>query len=483
MTHGLTDAQFFDMVAKFLGPYYIALALMNGLAALYLWRSDQLKTWFRLPIPGTGKSLPITNAVFWLGFALLFTILAGIGGKPAGAQLLSLPESWREAINTYTDPIWYSVITTVGLVVAYVFRAFFVKPAVAWFIWNLMWLFLGLSMTDSDFFEIVAKPDNVPIVMLVFLLAFFTWLGTYQAVINDERMARGEPPMEKVHNEKVLVWPDLVYTELICMIGLTAFLIFWAIALPAPLEEAASSVKTPNPSKAPWYFLGLQEMLVYYDPWMAGVVLPSMIVAGLMAIPYIDFNKAGNGYYTIKERQFSYTIFQFGFLEMWVTLIVLGTLLRGPNWNFFGPYEHWDAHKVEALNNVNLSEFFWEKMLGRSLPGTLTLADISTSLDPSNWPSSIAWLGGILDPFLQFGSLLFGRELPGTLLVLGYFIALPPLMALTIFRGFYKRMGFVRFMVLANLLLFMGSLPIKMLLRWIFDLKYLIAIPEYFFNF
>ena len=76
--------------------------------------------------------------------------------------------------------------------------------------------------------------------------------------------------MEKLDNEKILVWPDLVYTELICMIALTAFLIFWAIALPAPLEEAASSVKTPNPSKAPWYFLGLQEMLVYYDPWMAG---------------------------------------------------------------------------------------------------------------------------------------------------------------------------------------------------------------------
>ncbi len=482
MTHGLTDAQFFDMVSRFLGPYYIALALMNGLAALYLWRSDQTKTWFRLPIPLTGKSLPITNVIGWLVFALLFTILAGIGGKSGGAQLLELPESWREAINTYTDPIWYSVITTVGLVVVYVFRGFFVKPAVAWIIWNLMWLFLGLSMTDSDFFEIVAKPDNVPIVMLVFLLAFFTWLGTYQAVINDRRKENGEPPMEKVNDEKVLVWPDLVYTELICMIALTAFLIFWAIALPAPLEEAASSVKTPNPSKAPWYFLGLQEMLVYYDPWMAGVVLPSLIVAGLMAVPYIDFNKAGNGYYTIKERQFSYIVFQFGFLEMWVTLIVLGTLLRGPNWNFFGPYEHWDAHKVEALNNVNLSEFFWEKMLGRSLPGTLALADISPSLDPSNWVI-VPWLGRIVDPFLQFFSLLFGRELPGTLLVLGYFIALPPIMALTVFRKFYERMGFIRFMVMANLLLFMGSLPIKMLLRWIFDLKYLIAIPEYFFNF
>ena len=111
------------------------------------------------------------------------------------------------------------------------------------------------------------------------------------------------PPLEKLDDEKVLVWPDLVYTEMICMIALTAFLIFWAIWLQAPLEEPASSVKTPNPSKAPWYFLGLQEMLVYYDPWMAGVVLPSLIVVGLMAIPYIDFNKKGNGYYTIKQRQ------------------------------------------------------------------------------------------------------------------------------------------------------------------------------------
>ncbi|MGI9428995.1 MAG: hypothetical protein ACR2NM_10075 [Bythopirellula sp.] len=482
MTHGLTDAQFYEMVASFLGPYYVALALMNGLAALYLWRSDQLKTWFQLPVPLTGQQIPITNAVVWLIVALGFAVLGAIGGG-GWAGSLALPESWRDAVNLYTGPVYYSIGTTVALVVAYLTRSFFVKPAVAWTIWNLMWLFLGLSMTDSDFYEIVAKPDNVPIVMLVFLLAFFTWLGTYQAVINDRRKENGEPPMEKVNDEKILVWPDLVYTELICMIALTAFLIFWAIALPAPLEEAASSVKTPNPSKAPWYFLGLQEMLVYYDPWMAGVVLPSLIVAGLMAIPYIDFNKAGNGYYTIKERQFSYIVFQFGFLEMWVTLIVLGTLLRGPNWNFFGPYEHWDAHKVEALNNVNLSEFFWERMLGRSLPGSLALADISASLAPSNWPGWIAWLGGIVDPFLQFFSLLFGRELPGTLLVLGYFIALPPLMALTVFRGFYQRMGFVRFMVMANLLLFMASLPIKMLLRWIFDLKYLISIPEYFFNF
>jgi len=440
---------------------------MTGLAALYIWRPGGLKPWFGVPVPGTGKSIPITNGVVWLFFAAVFVLMAAWGGSPGGAEALSLPESWRDTIDSMSGPVTYSVGTSLALIVLYFMRGFFVIPAVAWTIWNLLWMFLGLSMTDRDFFEIVAKPDNVPIVMLFFLLAFFTWLGTYQAVINDRRMANGEPPMEKVNDEKVLVWPDLVYTELICMIALTAFLIFWAIALPAPLEEAASSVKTPNPSKAPWYFLGLQEMLVYYDPWMAGVVLPSLVVAGLMAIPYIDFNKAGNGYYTIKERQFSYAVFQFGFLEMWVTLIVLGTLLRGPNWNFFGPYEHWDAHKVEALNNVNLSEYVWERGLNMSLPGT----------------PNLSWLPPLLQPFGEFFSLLFGRELPGTLLVLGYFIALPPLMALTVFRKFYQRMGFIRFMVMANLLLFMASLPIKMVLRWVFQLKYLIGIPEYFFNF
>ena len=72
---------------------------------------------------------------------------------------------------------------------------------------------------------------------------------------------------------------------------------------------------------------------------MAGVVLPSLIIVGLMAIPYIDFNKKGNGYYTIERAEVRYLMFQFGFLELWVTLIILGTFLRGPNWNFFGPFE------------------------------------------------------------------------------------------------------------------------------------------------
>ena len=105
-------------------------------------------------------------------------------------------------------------------------------------------------------------------------------------------------------------------------------------------------------------------MLVYFDPWMAGVVLPTMIIIGLIALPYIDFNPKGNGYYTFAERKFAVTVFLFGFVVLWVTLIVLGTFLRGPNWNFFGPFERWDPHKNVPLNNVNLSEIFWRDMHG-----------------------------------------------------------------------------------------------------------------------
>lgn len=456
--HGISPQQFAESVASFLVPYYLALAAMNGIFAYWHWQKSENRPLFSVPLGVI--AFRFTPALLWTIVAILFVLLASF---TAGANLDSMPRmplAFREFVNASTGPVVYSVGTTIALVVLYLLRSWFVKPLVAWTIWNLMLLFLGLSMPDPNFFAIVAKPDNVPIVALVFLLAFFTWLATYRAVENDRRMEKGLPPLEKLDDEKVLVWPDLVYTEMICMIAISALLIFWAIWLQAPLEEPASSVKTPNPSKAPWYFLGLQEMLVYYDPWMAGVVLPSLIIVGLMAIPYIDFNKRGNGYYTIKQRRFAYITFQLGFLELWVTLIVLGTLLRGPNWNFFGPYEFWDTHKVEALTNVNMSDYFWQRWMGMSLP---------TAPPDSTW-------------YVQLGYILL-REWLGIALVLGYFIMLPPIMAVTVLRKYYQRMGFIRYMVLANLLLFMAALPIKMVLRWTINLKYLIAIPEYFLNF
>jgi Cytochrome b(C-terminal)/b6/petD len=359
-----------------------------------------------------------------------------------------LPDSVKNTVNAVMNPVSYFVLALAGLSAALYFRKFVTEPVIAWGILQATLLFAGWAMTDTNFKNIITKPDNVPIVILIFSVGFTTWLALRMGVINDARMERGEPPVEKVDDEKVLVWPDLVYTELIAMVVCTFALVVWAVFLKAPLEQPASSARIPNPSKAPWYFLGLQEMLVYYDPWLAGVVFPTMIIVGLISLPYIDFNQKGNGYFTFVQRKFAVTTFLLGFVVLWVTLIVLGTFLRGPNWNFFGPFEPWDPHKNVPLNNVNLSDYFWLTGLGQAIEGK-------------------GWLI---------------RELPGIVLVLGYLLLLPPILAMTVMRSYFIKMGFIRFFVLVTLIQFMAALPIKMVLRWTLNLKYIIFIPEYFFN-
>ena len=315
-------------------------------------------------------------------------------------------------------------------------------------------------MLDPDFALIVQKPDNVPIVAMLFLVGFFMWLCLHQAHENDARIAAGQPPNEASDGEaeKTWVWPDLVYTELLCMIIGMIVLVVWGIVFQAPIEEPANPARTPNPSKAPWYFLGLQEMLVYYDPWLAGVVFPSLIIVGLMAIPYIDVNPKGNGYFTFKERKVEITIFLFGFLILWVLLVILGTFLRGPNWNFFGPYEYWDLHKLEALVNVNLSEYFWVKLLQTKMPS-------------GAWACSCASCRGSCSSSSTSGCC------PGILAMRHRVLGLPIGL-----KKYYDALGPWRYAIFVMLLLSMIALPIKMVLRWLFNLKYIVALPEIFFN-
>lgn len=349
-------------------------------------------------------------------------------------------------INLFADPRLFFVLSVAALVLIVWQREVFSKNAVGYGLLGFLALFFVFGLFDENFRLIVVKPDNVPIVVLIFLVVFFTWYSIREGVRNDRLIAGGDDPVEKQESDRVWVWPDLVYTELISLILCTAVLVVWSVGVEAPLEQPANPANTPNPSKAPWYFLGLQEMLVYFDPWLAGVVLPSLIIVGLMAIPYVDRNPKGNGYYTFRERRAEITIFLFGFVVLWSSLIVLGTFLRGPNWNFFGPFEYWDVHKLEPLTNVQLSDFIWVRLLGRPLP--------------ENW---------------------FVREAFGIVLTLAYVAALPPLMART-FRGYYEKLGAPRFYVTAVLLLMMLSLPVKMLTRWVFNLKYVVSIPEFFFN-
>ena len=356
-------------------------------------------------------------------------------------------DALKSFIDLFADPRLFFALTTVSLALVVWKREAFASHSWGWGLMAFLAALFGFGLTDENFSLIITKPDNVPIVGLIFLLIFFTWFSLREGVLNDRRIAAGKAPIEKDEEDRVWTWPDLVYTELIAIVICTVIIIVWSIGLDAPLEQPANSANTPNPSKAPWYFLGLQEMLVYFDPWLAGVVLPSLIIVGLMAIPYIDKNPKGNGYYTFVERRVEVTIFLFGFVVLWSSLIVLGTFLRGPNWNFFGPFELWDIHKLEALTNVQLSEYIWVQLFSVGLP--------------DNW---------------------FIREIFGILLVIGYMAVLPVALARKGLTRYYEKLGPARYYVTVLLFLSMLSLPVKMLTRWVFNLKYVVSIPEFFFN-
>jgi hypothetical protein len=239
-------------------------------------------------------------------------------------------------------------------------------------------------------------------------------------------------------DDKIHTWPHLVRTEFLVALFVIVVLTVWSITIDAPLEEPANPTRTPNPSKAPWYFLGLQEMLVYFDPWNAGVVLPSMIIVGLMVIPFIDINPKGNGYYCFKDRKYEILTFFLGFHVLWVTMIIIGTFFRGPGWNLFLPWQRWDPHKVVALTNVDLP-----------------------------------YLVGFRNYTL---SALFGLFVIGAYFVIGvvafYFWVLK-----VKGREFLERWGMVRFTITALLFVLMLSLPAKMFLRLVFNVKYILVTP------
>src|SRR4029077_14644442 len=136
----------------------------------------------------------------------------------------------------------YFLITAAALLVflSLKFSGKFYKNRTGILVFSGMGLFLVISMFDPNFLKVVSKPDNVPIVGMLFLVPFFTWFSMREAVRNDERSAGGKPLIEQEETaDKVLTWPDLVYTELICMVVLTVILIGWSMALQAPLEEPA----------------------------------------------------------------------------------------------------------------------------------------------------------------------------------------------------------------------------------------------------
>src|SRR5579859_5913759 len=305
-------------------------------------------------------------------------------------------------------------------------------------------------MNWHQIWEVASAPDNVPIVALLFLVPFYVWYAFRQALDNDRLIDKlsADPALAKTEYRKtepwnpkwereVHTWPYLMRVELVAAVLVTALLMVWSITLNAPLEEPSNPNVTMNPAKAPWYFLGLQEMLVYFDPWIAGVVMPTLIIVGLMVVPYIDTNPLGNGYYTLRQRRFSIGTFAFGFLFLWVTMILIGTFIRGPGWQWFWPGQTWDHSRLIYEVNRDLPDLF----------------GITSNL---------------------------GKGIFGAIVVGGYFVV-GGLAVNSMFRRTnpkdYKRMSLLQYSIMMTFFLIMVALPIKMLIRLLFHIKYVWITP------
>lgn len=295
-----------------------------------------------------------------------------------------------------------------------------------------------------------SKPDNVPIVLMTGLIGYYLWYGFREAVRHDRLIAQleADPALAKTHHRKpypfhpawdkvVHTWPYLLRVEFLAAIIVTALLIVWAVFLDAPLEEQANPTLTMNPAKAPWYFLGLQELLVYFDPWIAGVILPHVILGGLMAIPYIDVNPLGNGYYTWRQRKFAITTYMIGFLLMWVLLAIIGTFIRGPGWMWFWPGMTWDAHRQVDEANRHLHE-------------VVGLTD----------PTGIAIFGGV-----------------ATLVILSVLGVATDLLIRKKMPKVFLKQNLVQYLITVNLAVLMALVPLKVLLKLVLNIKYIWVTP------
>jgi quinol-cytochrome oxidoreductase complex cytochrome b subunit len=151
-------------------------------------------------------------------------------------------------------------------------------------------------------------------------------------------LARGTTPqVGKNPEDEVFAWPHLVFRELLLFLLVTAVVLFLSIFWNAPLEELANPIHPPNPAKAPWYFLGLQE-LVSYSAFWGGVVVPGLLVTALMLLPYMDRQRKGVGRWFARERMVANTIFSVC-LVIAVVLTIIGTSFRGPNWGWVVPWK------------------------------------------------------------------------------------------------------------------------------------------------
>ena len=139
--------------------------------------------------------------------------------------------------------------------------------------------------------------------------------------------------VEREQGDRVNVWPHLLIEEFVAMFVLSVGIVVFSTFLNAPLRELANANLTPNPSKAPWYFLGLQELLRYFHPMVAGISIPTFILVGLAAVPFVDRNPSVRP----GDRKIAITLFTMMFM-FGAVLTIIGSFFRGPGYNWTWPW-------------------------------------------------------------------------------------------------------------------------------------------------
>jgi menaquinol-cytochrome c reductase cytochrome b/c subunit len=149
------------------------------------------------------------------------------------------------------------------------------------------------------------------------------------AVVRQEAITRVERPLE----DSVFVWPHLLVRELFAATAVMVMVTLLSLQINAPLQGPANPNVTPNPAKAPWYFLGLQELLHYFAPTSAGVLVPGLTLLGLAVLPYVDRNPS-RAYSDRKVAIVTFTMF----VVFWAVITMIGSFFRGPGWLWTWPW-------------------------------------------------------------------------------------------------------------------------------------------------
>ena len=239
----------------------------------------------------------------------------------------------------------------------------------------------------------------------------------------SKELQKGAIKKTKLKDPPVMlpVYPGLLFKEFLATLACLLVLAWLGLLVEAPLDVPADPEFTPNPAKAPWYFIGIQELLVYFDPWFAGVVIPFLIILGLILIPLLDADPQGSGYYSFRSRIWATLPFTAGLLFL-ALLTIIPTWFRGSNWDWYWPWQDWSMARPARHGFRSLPDW-----LGLSLVG-------------------IYYLLGLLLPFA-----LWPRR--------------------------FEKWGKVRYAVYFFLVLTMAAVVIKVLLRLLFNIRYIVQTP------